>query len=280
MSTKNSKAAEQDITRVLEQRDANGADFWATEDGRVGVGEPFSAISALLLLYELGLDASHEAVAGGLEALLKNWREDGRIRVGPKGAIYPCHTANIARVLCRFGLTEDERLQTTLGQLLEDRHDDGGWRCKRVPMGKSAITDASNPGVTLFALDALRFDPKNLDSPELKPAIDTLLAHWDSKVPTGPCQFGIGTLFKQTEYPFLRYNLFFYVYVLSFYAHAQSDKRFEEAARLLASKLDEDGQLIIERPHRGLADFELCKKGQPSHWATLRFAEIRENLAG
>ena len=280
MSTRIDEAAKQDIGRILEQRQANGADFWATEDGRVGVGEPFSTISAMLLLHELGLDASHEAVAGGLEALLRNWREDGRIRVGPKGAIYPCHTANIARVLCRFGLADEERLQTTLQQLLEDRHEDGGWRCKRAPLGKSAITDASNPGVTLFALDALRFDPRNLDSPDLGPTIETLLAHWDSKVPTGPCQFGIGTLFKQSEYPFLRYNLFFYVYVLSFYPYARHDKRFGEAAQLLSDKLNEDGQLIIERPHRGLADFELCKKGQPSQWATLRFAEIQENLAG
>ena len=268
-----------DIERILAQRHANGADFWTTEDGRVGVGEPFSTISALLMLCELGVDASHEAVAGGLEALLSNWREDGRIRVGPKGAIYPCHTANIARVLCRFGLANDKRLRSTLSQLMEDRHEDGGWRCNRTPMGKNAITDASNPGVTLFALDALRFDPENLTSSDLHPALNSLLDHWDSKVPTGPCQFGIGTLFKQTEYPFLRYNLFFYVYVLSFYAHARNDKRFQEGLQLLEGKLDQEGQFVVERPHRGLADFELCKKGQASQRATLRFSEIQANLA-
>jgi hypothetical protein len=58
---------------------------------------------------------------------------------------------------------------------------------------------------------------------QLEPAVETLLHHWTVRVPTGPCQFGIGTLFLQVEYPFLRYNLFFYVYVLSFYAEARKD---------------------------------------------------------
>jgi hypothetical protein len=47
------------------------------------------------------------------------------------------------------------------------------------------------------------------------------LQHWVVKRPLGPCHFGIGTLFMQVEYPFLRYNLFSYVYVLSFYERAK-----------------------------------------------------------
>ena len=52
------------------------------------------------------------------------------------------------------------------------------------------------------------------------------------KRPTGPCHFGIGTLFMQVEYPFLRYNLYYYIYVLSFYDRANDDQRYLEAARI------------------------------------------------
>ena len=269
---------QEDIQLVLDKRYANGADFWATPDVKVGVGEPFSVLTSLLILHELGVDASNEAVHGALELMLGWWREDGRIRVAPKGAIYPCYTSNVARTLCRYGLADDERLDTTFRQLLENRHDDGGWRCNRAPLGKSEITDASNPGVTLFALDALRFREAYRTAPEIDAAVDTLLDHWDIKQPLGPCQFGIGTLFKQSEYPFTRYNIFYYVYILSFYPRARKDKRFKEALQLLESKLDESGQIIIERPHRLLANFDFCKKGQPSAVATKRYQEIKANL--
>ena len=98
--------------------------------------------------------------------------------------------------------------------------------------------------------------------------------------PIGPCHFGIGTLFLQIEYPFLRYNLFNYLYVLSFYEYARRDKRFLEALRMLESKLDARGRVMVERPNRGLAHLSLCRKGEPSELATQRYKEIKNNLAG
>lgn len=41
----------------------------------------------------------------------------------------------------------------------------------------------------------------------------------------------------QVEYPFRNYNLFMYVYVLSFYNRAKDDWRFLEALKALKSKL-------------------------------------------
>ena len=41
----------------------------------------------------------------------------------------------------------------------------------------------------------------------------------------------------QVEYPFLRYNLFFYVYVLSFYRAARKARAFKSALKALQSKL-------------------------------------------
>ena len=109
-------------------------------------------------------------------------------------------------------------------------------------------------------------------------AVESLLDHWTVRRPIGPCQFGIGTLFMQVEYPFLRYNIFSYVYVLSFYEHAKTDDRFLEALEVLRSKVSNDGRVVVERPNRKLATLSAFSKGQPSKPATRRFTEILANF--
>lgn len=82
----------------------------------------------------------------------------------------------------------------------------------------------------------------------------------------------------QVEYPFLRYNLFYYVYVLSHYPPAAVDARFREAATALATHLDDGGRMIVEAPHRGLKGLAFCERGKPSSLATRRYGEILENM--
>lgn len=267
-----------DAEAIFARRYDNGDDYWASADGRLAVGDPFSTLTSLLILHELHVARTHEAVRGALQLVLDTWREDGRYRLAPSGALYPCSTATAARVLCRFGYQGDRRLQRTFAHLMDIQHDDGGWRCNKLVFGRGPETAFSNPGVTLCALDAFRFtDRLNRDS-RLDRAVESLLNHWVVRRPMGPCHFGIGTLFMQIEYPFLRYNLFSYVYVLSFYDRARQDRRYQEALRVLQSKLDSGDRVIIERPHRKLADLQLCAKGCPSELATGRYREVLRNL--
>jgi len=267
-----------DVEAVLARRHDNGSDYWATPHGRLGVGEPFSTITSLLVLHELGVARTHEAVRGALDLLLGAWREDGRYRLAPSGAIYPCQTAAAARVLCRFGYPADPKMARTLGHFLESQHDDGGWRCSKFPYGRGPETEFSNPGVTLSVLDVFRFAEDAKRDPRLDRAVESLLDHWTVRIPIGPCHYGIGTLFMQVEYPFLRYNLFNYVYVLSFYDRARDDERYREALGCLEAKLDADGRVVVERPHRKLASLSFCAAGRPSNLATGRYREIVKNL--
>lgn len=267
-----------DIEAVLPKRYDNGGDFWASADGRLAVGSPFSKLESLQILHELGVGSEHEAVAGALDLLLGSWREDGRYQLAPSGTLYPCYTANTARILCRFGFIDDRRVQHSLSHMLENQYDDGGWRCNKFAFGRGPETEFSNPGVTLFALDAFRFSEHLNENPALDRAVETLLDHWTVRKPIGPCQFGIGTLFMQVEYPFLRYNLFSYVYVLSFYQRARADERFLEALSILRLKLDPDGQVVVERLNRKLAALSAFAKGQPSQPATDRYWEILANV--
>jgi hypothetical protein len=267
-----------DLKQLLSTRHENGADFWATPDGRIGIERPISTLSALLVISELKVSKSHEALQGAAELVLNAIRDDGRVRIAPKGSLYPCHTALAAAALCRNGYAGDRRVQKVLEHLLASRFEDGGWRCNKFIFGRGPETNFSNPGVTLFALDAFRCAGMHEGAQDLDRAVETLLAHWTVRIPIGPCHYGMGTLFMQVEYPFLRYNLFYYTYVLSFYQKARQDKRFQEALRALSKKLDGQNRLIVERPNRKLEKLEICRKGEPSKAATERYLEILKNM--
>lgn len=266
-----------DIEAILARRFDNGADLWSTSDQRIYKGAPFSTLESMLMLTELQQEPI-PILNKAAELVLSLWRPDGRFQVAPKSAIYPCHTANVARVLCRLGLANDHRLIKTFDHLLEIQHDDGGWRCNSFKFGRGPETVFSNPGTTLAALDAFRYTSHLNCHPKLDQAVGSLLSHWDTRQPLGPCHYGIGKLFMKIEFPFFRYNLFFYVYVLSFYNRAKTDPRFLEALNLLKSKLV-NGKILIENPNSKLSGLSFCQKGQPSESATRRYLELIGNLS-
>jgi hypothetical protein len=266
-----------DVKAILSHRYDNGADLWTTPDNRLSKGSPFSTLQSALLLLELGMEPSEPLLKDVANLIFSTWREDGRLKLYPQGVIYPCQTINAANVLCHLGYATDSRLQKTFQHLLEIQHNDGGWRCNKFSFGKGPETEFSNPGPTLTALNAFRFTSFLNQEQALDRAVEFLLEHWTIRQPLGPCHYGIGTLFMQPEYPFGNYNLFIYLYVLSFYNRAKEDRRFLEALNIFKSKLI-DGKLVVERLNRKLAGFTFCKKGEPSELGTKRYNEILKNL--
>lgn len=266
-----------DVEAILSRRYDNGADHWTTPDRRLSKGGSFSTLQSTLLLLELGVEASDPLLKDTADLILSSWREDGRFRLSPQGAIYPCHTINAAHVLCCLGYAADRRLQKTFEHLLELQHRDGGWRCNKFSFGRGPETEYSNPGPTLTALNAFRFTTFLNREQALDRAVEFLLDHWITRRPLGPCHYGIGTLFMQVEYPFVSYNLFAYVYVLSFYNRAKEDKRFLDALAVLESKLVA-GKVVVERVNSKLAGLAFCKKGEPTDLGTARYQEMLSNL--
>ena len=267
-----------DLEAILSHRYDNGGDLWATPDKRLLKSSPFSSLECVLYLLELGLDPKEPILQAATDLIFSVWKNDGRFQIYPKGAIYPCQTAGAARVLCHLGYAFESRLQETFHHLLNIQYADGGWRCNKFFFGHGEETEYSNPNPTLIALDAFRFSQYLNKESALDRAVDFLLEHWVIKKPIGPCHYGIGTLFMQVEYPFRSYNLFEYVYVLSFYNRAKKDPRFLEAFEALKSKTVND-QIIVERVVPKLAKLTFCKKGSPSALATKRYNEILKNLA-
>jgi hypothetical protein len=266
-----------DYEKILSHRYDNGADYWTTSDNRLMKGSPFSTLDSVLYLLELGVKPEEPLLNKCADLIFSAWREDGRFKLSPKGATYPCNTTLAANVLCHMGYAFDTRLQKTFQYLIDTQYADGGWRCNKFSFGHGLETECSNPFPTLTALNAFRFSDYLNKEPALDRAVDFLLEHWTIKKPIGPCHYGIGTLFMQIEYPFRSYNLFIYVYVLSFYNQAKEDRRFLEALQALESKIAE-GQVIVERIVPKLAELSFCKKDEPSALATMRYHEILENL--
>lgn len=268
-----------DVETILSHRYDNGADLWATPDNRLLKGSPFSTFESVLYLLELGMSSEEPVLKAATDLIFSVWREDGRFKIYPTGSIYPCQTAIAANVMCHMGYADDYRLQKTFQHFLDTQYKDGGWRCNKFFFGHGEETEYSNPQPTLNALNAFRFSQYLNNEPKLDKAVEFLLEHWVIRKPIGPCHYGIGTLFKQVEYPFRNYNLFEYVYVLSFYNRAKNDSRFLEAIKLLQSKTI-NGQIVVERVVPKLAKLSFCKKGLPSVLATQRYNEILENLVG
>lgn len=271
------KQYQNDVETILAKRYDNGGDYWATSDKKLLKGSPFNTLNCAYMLIEMGMDCSEPVLKETADLILRSCREDGRFKLSPQGAIYPCHTINAVRTLCHLGYASDIRLTRTFEHLLEIQHSDGGWRCNKFSFGRGSETEFSNPGPTLTALDAFRFTYLINKNESLDKAVEFLLDHWEIRKPLGPCHYGMGTLFMQVAFPFVNYNLFFYVYVLSFYDRAKKDRRFLEALGILESKLV-NGKIIVERPNNKLAGFTFCKKGKPSDIGTERYHEILKNL--
>lgn len=266
-----------DYEAIMSHRYDNGADYWTTPDKRLIKGSPFSNFDCVHYLLELGMDPNESLLKECADLIFSTWREDGSFKLYPQGSIYPCQTALAAEVLCYMGYAFDTRMQKTFQHLLDTQYTDGGWRCNKFSFGRGPETEYSNPHPTLTALNAFRFSDYLNKEPLLDNAVDFLLEHWTIRKPIGPCHYGIGTLFMQVEYPFRNYNLFVYVYVLSFYNRAKTDKRFLEALKVLESKMV-NGQIVVERIVPKLAKLAFCKKNEPSELATMRYHEILKNL--
>lgn len=264
-----------EIKNIISSSDINGGPYWSRADGDIHAPSGFSTIDVLNTLGELGVKAADSPVIlKAIEFVFHYHDTDGYFKYSPKSTKLPCITARILSALGKLGYKKDPRAEESYQCLLRSQKNDGGWRCPTVKPGKSSATDSSNPGTTLYALDAFRF--RN-NSPEEKKALDKaalfLLKHWETRSPLGPCEFGIGSRFLSIEYPFLRYNLFYYVYVLSKYKISLKDKRYKKALNTLMYKT-QDNKVFPETPHRSWSNYSFAQPGVYSENATKRYLEI------
>ncbi|MDK2866525.1 MAG: hypothetical protein PWP51_2550 [Clostridiales bacterium] len=105
------KQYKSDVEAILSHRHDHGADFWTTPDKRLIKGAPFSTLESITYLLELGMAPTEPLLEETTKLIFSTWQEDGRFKLYPKGAVYPCHTINAAATLCKLGYANDIRLQ-------------------------------------------------------------------------------------------------------------------------------------------------------------------------
>ena len=269
---------DQDIETIMSYKNQFDYDLWTTEDMRLLKGSPLNLTQTPLYLIELGVKRTDETIKRCADILLSVQKDDGRFKVYPKGGIYPCQTAIALHSLCYMGYAQDERLTKSFDYFLDTQEEDGGWKCNKYSFGRGPETEYSTPMTTLTVLHAFIYKKGYEKINQLDRAVEFLLKHWEIKKPISPCHYGIGTLFMQVEYPIGDYNLFTYVYALSFYKKAREDNRFKEALKSLQYNV-KDGQIVVERNSRKISKLNFCKKGEKSEYATRRYQEILHNLS-
>jgi hypothetical protein len=264
-----------EIKEIIALSGIHQGKFWSRDDGDIHAPAGFSTIDVMNTLGEIGAKAKdHPAIQEAVDFLFQYQDTDGYFKYSPKSPKLPCITARVLSALGKLGYRNDPRMEKSFQCLLKSQKPDGGWRCSTVKPGKSAATDSSNPGTTLYALDAFRFrDNPPTGKKALEKAAMFLLKHWETKKPLGPCGFGIGSRFLSIEFPFLRYNLFYYVYILSKYRISLKDKRYRKALNTLIYRTQND-EIFPETPHTSWGQFSFAKKGEFSGIATERYLEI------
>jgi hypothetical protein len=93
-----------DIETILAKRHDNGGDYWATPEGHLIKGSPFTTLDCACMLADLGMSPDDPVMQNTAGLIFSAQREDGRFRLSPKGAIYPCQTINALRTLCLRGI--------------------------------------------------------------------------------------------------------------------------------------------------------------------------------
>lgn len=267
-----------EIEEIISSCQINGGAYWSRHDGNIHAPSGFSTIDVLYTLGEIGVKVTDsETVRKAIDFLFSYYDEKGSFKYSPKSAKLPCITARILAALGKLGYPNDFRIEKCYRYFLETQQNDGGWRCATAKHGLAPEKDASNPGTTLYVLDAFQFrNNPEADRIQLDNAISFLLKHWETRLPLGPCRFGIGSQFLAIEYPFLRYNLFYYVYVLSKYEKARKDSRYHEALISLRKKTVEN-KIFPETPHKLWSKYSFAQKNQYSKNATKRFMEVIES---
>lgn len=256
--------------QVLAHQDADGQ--WA---GRLYNPKWTSTTYSLLLLHWLGLAPGHPAALRGVEVLLdRAQRFDGGLTFSDSTARYPeaCITSMVTLVAVSTGV-EDPRVEESVGWLVGQELDSGGWNCE------SLVTGSRHGSfhTTISALDALQAYRERGGPIDVGGAIrrgeDFLLEHRLFRSHTT----GAVVAPAMTRFPFpaqWRYDI---LRGLEHFraAGAERDERLAEAIERVRRRAGADGRWPYYKRYSGRVWFEMEGPG-PSRWATLRARRVLE----
>jgi hypothetical protein len=250
-----------------------------------------STVWAIIMLAQLGADASDDRVRRGCNYVLEHTRADygGFSAGGDRSGLIHCLQGNLVAALIDLGWLDDERLQEALDWLARSIIGEGiaSAKDKSAPVryyrsGNSApgfICSANNhlpcAWGAVKAILALSKVPTSKRTTSIKSAIqvglDFLLGN-DPAIADYP--MGYSSKPNQSWFRF-GYPLFYVTDVLQnlevLTRHGYgTDPRINSAIELLLSKQDSQGRWKMEYTYNGKTWVDIEEKGQPSKWVTFR----------
>jgi len=260
--------------RLLAARDPDGQ--WMGGACFPGRGEPptdgsqpwTSTLSALVDLYDFGLDPSTDTAREMTELVARNcrWEYDGSLFFD--GEVEACINGRAVTVGAYFGADVDG----IVARLLADQLDDGGWNC----WTEHGATVSSFHSVICVLEGLLEYERATGGSDEVRAARtrgeEYLLERSLFR------RKGTGEVVKDAWLMFSfppRWSYDVLRGLEHFRAADVRDPRLGEAIELVRSKRQNDGTWLLENTHPGDVHFEMEDgDGKPSRWNTLRAARV------
>ena len=253
-------------------------------DGLWGTGTTdteWISLLALLLLRDMGLDASSEAARQAIGLVRKNatWHSRGPWHGTPlfAGEVEPCINGRVVTVGSYFGQDMTGIVERLLGEQMAD----GGWNCEQ----ENGSTRGSFH-TTINVLEGLREHARSTGgAAEVTAALERgqeylLERRMLRRLSSGELIDTAFTLFSfPTGWHYDALRGLDYLRAAS----VTPDARVAEAIDLVRSKRDAEGRLPLENPHESemvdarVRDLEFDmdeRDGRPSRWNTLRALRV------
>lgn len=231
-----------------------------------------------LVLADLGLDRSTPAVRKLAEVLFEY-----KLRLGSPFNFFHeevCVVGNTARMLTRFGYSDDRRVRMLYDWLLDDQRANGGWDCSQGTGGTLDCWEA----LAAFAVLPTSRRSRRMEDAIARGAEFYLRRRLFREGPSyGP--------WLRLHYP----NHYYYDILVGLDVLTQigfaGDPRLRPALKLLTKKRRQDGTWAIDRPHpdvsgpkavqygKGVTPLQLERPGRPSKWITLKALRVLKRVA-
>ncbi len=254
------------------------------EDGLWDAGTPdteWISLLALLLLREMGLDASSEEArkAVGLVRNNATYHSPGPWHGTPvfAGEVEPCINGRVVTVGSYFGQNVTGIVERLLGEQMAD----GGWNCEQ----ENGSTRGSFHTTINVLEGLLEHERATGGSAEVTAALERGQEYMLERRMLR--RLSSGELID-TAYTLFSFPIGYQYDALRGLEHLRAagvtpDARVADAIDLVRSKRDAEGRLPLENPHEielvnaRVRDLEFDmdeRKGRPSHWNTLRAMRV------
>ena len=192
-----------------------------------------------------------------------------------------CDAPLLLYCLIKFGLKENESVQNGINHLISLARENG-WPCvASASLGKfhgPGRRDDPCPYANLLMLKLLSLLPEYKMIAETKNGIKSALSLWEQSQSRSPYLFHMGIDFRKLKAPLIWYDILHLTEVLSHFAQARQDVRFQEMVKTITQKANADGLYTPESIWMKWKDWEFSQKKEPSRWITFLILRLEQKL--